>query len=101
MTKKKVVRNLSALNRNMAISSAHLQVHYYSEALPATTRTLYRSFTPWQLGVKDLPKVHPTNLRSSVQKALKVPMSRHACNRLSFGLLVVVCVAGSERSIGG
>src|SRR6218665_1401778 len=43
-----------------AISIVHLQVHHYSEALPATARTLCQSFTPKrhrQLRVKDLLEI--------------------------------------------
>ena len=34
----------------LAISIAHFQAHYYSEALQTTARILYRSFTPKRTG---------------------------------------------------
>ena len=62
-----------------AISIAHRQVPYYSEALPTTARILYRSFSPKrhrQLQVKDLPNV-PT-------WQPKPPRSTRLCNQEVF-----------------
>ena len=67
-----------------AISIVPLQVHYYSEALPATARKLCRSFTPKrciQLRVKDLPKVstwRDLNPQPFGRMAPNLPMSHRA-----------------------
>ena len=71
-----------------AIFIAPIQVHYYSDALPtqATTRILFRSFTPkrqMQLRVKDLPNVPTWQLERDSSprlfgwKATNLPMSHH------------------------